>query len=309
MMGVLVSEATNPVYAAMIHGIEQAVSAEGYQLLLASSGWTSSRERLAIQGLVGRKIDGLALALCDDQDASTVAMIRSLRIPVVLLDRDLPGESHDSVLVDHRRGILQAVQYLVHLGHERIGLICGLPSIRPARERLKGYQEALSAHGIAYQPELVKRCSSADQFCQWTGSDILALPDPPTAVIAAGHRFGVGLLEAIRSKGLRIPTDCSVVAYDDIDVFRLNDPGITVIQRDSIETGRLAGQALLDRVWSGRSGGRKMYLPTRLIVRGSCAPTPTRVPAGPLRRLAPSTHRISGVSTSTLVRPAPPTQW
>jgi LacI family transcriptional regulator len=246
--------------------------ARGFSLYLVNTNGRARDEADAMDMLQRGRADGVLMTINSEQDARTVKHIESLRIPSVLLDRDLPFET-DAVVTDHATGMTQAAAYLLELGHRRIALISGGPEIRPGRERIRGFVEAFRRKNLPLPEDLVRAQSLSVDFGFREASALLQAADRPTAIIAAGNRILVGVLRAVQQLGVAVPDELSIIGCDQTDLARLYPGPITLIDRDIEDIGRMAAQLLLERV-DGRSARppQRISFPTRLILGGSCAP-------------------------------------
>src|ERR687888_37120 len=174
-------------------------------------------------------------------------------------------------LIQRKTGARRLVDHLIGLGHRRIGMITESAEVSTARDRLRGYREALESAGLGFDPELVAPSSTIDPdvACEAT-LGLLALADPPTAIFAVNNIAVVGVVEAARQRSLEIPSDLALVCFDDIEHVSRLYPFLTVMAQPAETFGTIATQLLLDRL-SGRIGQRRriVVLPADFIVRES----------------------------------------
>jgi LacI family transcriptional regulator len=269
-IGFQVSDISNPLFGRAALGVERVLADAGYVVLLSNSGGDRAREEDQLRALAQRT-DGLIVSLVQQEDQRVAELVASLGVPVVLLDREMPGGVADRVVSDHRLGTSAAIDYLIDLGHRRIGFLCGPVSLRPGRERLAGYHESLERRGVPVDEALVRSGSLSTSFGARESASLLDLPRPPTALLAASNQLGVGALETIRRRRVRIPEDLSLVIGDELDAARLNMPPITVVARDMELLGRTAAEMLLEVLAQRRTPGTaRVELATQLVVRSSC---------------------------------------
>jgi LacI family transcriptional regulator, galactose operon repressor len=219
-----------------------------------------------------RRVDAIMMTMSTEEDPVLRRAVKEIRIPVLLVDRDLPAEL-DSVTIDHRRGTMAATEYLLRLGHERIVLLTGRPAMRPGRERIAGYEAAFTAANKKVDPALIRVGAFSAEFGFRELSAMLSSSNPPTAAISGGMAMLPGVLRAVMQHGLKIPDDISIVAGCDSDLAALATPGITAVRWSGAEQGQIAVELLLKRLEGGYKGeAQKVLLPSELIIRGSCAP-------------------------------------
>jgi LacI family transcriptional regulator len=269
-VGFIVDDIANPLHAETFKAADAAMREHGFSLYLVNTNGRARQEAEAIEMLQRGRVDGLVLTINNERDPLTLKRLEILRVPCVLLDRDLPLEL-DAVLTNHAAGMAQATEYLVGLGHRRIALITGGMEIRPGRERVHGFTETLQKMGVAVPQDLIRAQSlSADYGFRETVA-LLQRPDRPTALIAAGNRILVGVLRALQEHKVSVPDELSLIACDQTDLARLYPGPITLIDRDVPEIGRTAAQLLLERLMGTEERpARRITFPTRLILGRSC---------------------------------------
>ena len=249
----------------------------GFSLYLVNTNGKAREEADAIDLLQHGRVDGLIMTINSEQDARTLKRLEELRVPSVLLDREISLDI-DAVLTDHALGMTQATEHLIDLGHRRIALITGGVDIRPGRERVRGFKEAFRRRRLACPEDLIHAHSLSADFGFRAAFGLLQRSDRPTAIIAAGNRVLVGVLRAIQQQNVSVPGDISIIGCDQTDLARLYPGPITLIDRDIEEIGRMAAQLLLERLVEGSERpAQRISFPTRLILGGSCAPVPCRV--------------------------------
>jgi LacI family transcriptional regulator len=218
-------------------------------------------------------VEGVLIAPVGDRSREHLGLLERNGVPLVLIDRSVPGFPADLVQGDSVGGARRLVEHLVGLGHERIAMITETLEVSTSRDRLQGYREGLEAAGLPYRPELVVVGDTASEPA--TGfrglQQVLELPERPTAVLAVNNIVAVGVAEAARQSGADIPGDLALVCFDDIEHSSRLFPFLTVMTQPAQTYGTLATQLLLDRL-AGRGGERPrtVVLPADLIVRLSC---------------------------------------
>jgi LacI family transcriptional regulator len=269
-VGLVVGDIENPFFAAAARGLADAMDAHGYTVLLANADEDADRERRAVEALRARQVDGMVVVPAPGASPGHLADLVAAGIPLVLLDRVVAGVEADSVLVRNTAGAADAVAHLTGLGHRRIGVVSDPPEITSSAERIAGYRRALRAAGIEPDPSLVSIGGPTRADGEAAARRLLDRPDRPTAVFTANNFMTVGTLRAARALGLRIPDDLALVGFDDLDWTTLVEPPVTVVSQPVTELGRAAGERLLARMGGEDGPARRIRLPARLIVRGSC---------------------------------------
>lgn len=281
VVGLLVSDIANPLYAGIINAVEARLFAAGYALLLASTHGDANREKSLIDLFRRRRVDGLILGACDSEKPEMLERLAS-ELQVVALDRDITPEG-TAIHVDHYHGALQATRYLLKLGHRRIALLTPGSTLRPGRERIAGFKDAFSAQGTQPDPRLIRAESSSMEFSFSEALALLSSAEAPTAFLCLGTRILSGVLQAIRHSGRTMPDDVSVISIGDTDLAQLFTPPITSLNWDLAAVGTACAEVML-RSLSPREAKEpeRILITTQMILRESCMPPPvaTRATAG-----------------------------
>lgn len=271
-VGFVIDDIANPWHASCFKAIDAELRQKGYSLYLMSTHGQASEEAAALDMLQHGRADGMIMTINNEQDARTIKRLKELRIPAVLLDRDIPLEI-DAVLTEHAPGLRQATNYLIELGHRRIAIITAGSDIRPGRERVRGFVEAFERAGLPVPRDLIRSQSLSADYGFREATTLLQMPERPTAIIAAGNRILAGVLRAMQQQGVSVPQDISLIACDRSDIAMLYPGPITLIDRPVEEIGRTAAQLLLERLdGSNARPAQRISFPTHLIMGGSCLP-------------------------------------
>jgi LacI family transcriptional regulator len=272
-IGLLVTDITNPFFTAVVHSVEDAAQARGYSVFLCNSDEDLAEERTYLDLLLTRRVDGLIL-VPTGKAADYAGFTLASRAPVVFIDRVIPGVPVDTVTVDNLRASQAAVEYLLRLGHRRIGIVTGLPHLSTSAERLKGYRRALHKAGITLDPELVRQGDFRQEGAFQAAQSLLALRSRPTAIFASNNLMAIGTMLAVRAAGLSCPEDVSLACFDDFDWAGVFHPRLTVLRQPTAEIGQRAMELLLERLGGAKNGAAPHHitLKAELVVRDSCAP-------------------------------------
>lgn len=276
VVGLLVSDIANPLYAGIITAVEARLLAAGYALLLASTHGDASRQKALIDLFRRRRVDGLILGPCDSEKPEMLDRL-ALDLPVVALDRDITNAG-TGVHVDHYHGALQATRYLLNLGHRRIALLTPGSALRPGRERIAGYVDAFAAQGIPLDKWLIRAESSSMEFSFSEALALLSSANAPTAFLCLGTRILSGVLQAIRHTGRTVPDDVSIISIGDTDLSQLFTPTITSLTWDLAAVGTACAEVLLRRLTArDEPEPERILITTQMILRESCVPSPATV--------------------------------
>lgn len=293
-IGLIITDIENPYFPQLVKAVEDAAIGEGYAILLCNAVEDPDREASYLDLLVDRRVDGLIVA------ASTIgsrqgAWLATAPLPVVLINTAAPDHRVPTIVSDNRAGGRAAARHLLDLGHRRFGYLLPPPRNLDAPERLAGVRDELLAAGLA-----VDGPASALAFGQGAptvaGGEtaMLALleADPwPTGVIGYNDLMAIGAMRAIRTRGLRVPDDISLVGFDDVAFAAYVEPGLTTLRQETAEMGRWAVATLTERIKLARDRSERAdpgeasdadvshpaerrVVPVHLEVRASTGPPP-----------------------------------
>jgi LacI family transcriptional regulator len=271
VLGVIVPDVGNPFFAPVVRGAESIARRAGYGVILCNSESSLAYEGEYIADMLRQRVDGLLIVPVGDDSRAHLLRLERHGTPYVLIDRSVAGIEADLVHGDNPGGARRAVEHLISLGHRRIAMIAESPSVSTSRERRRGYHEALAAAGIEPSPELFIETRVDLQGGYRAMHTLLDLQPRPTALFAVNNLVAVGAVKAIRERGLRVPEDVALVAFDDIEHVAILAPFLTVMPQPAETFGTVAAQLLLDRVMDRVPQQRRVViLPSELIVRESC---------------------------------------
>ena len=270
-IGVMLADVSNPFYEMIIKGIETVTNAENQSVVFYNSyDDLAGHRKIIASAIEGSRVDGIIVVGSHLGDKSTLLEMANRGV-ICLIERNFTDPTIPCVSVDNKKGARLAVEHLIALGHKRIGLITGNLHFQTAIERLEGYKETLSQHGLPIEEELI----AWGDFQHKSGYDgmkqLLKLPNRPTAVFASNDMTAIGALQAAGEAGLSVPRDMAVVGYDDITFASMIHPQLTTIRQPLFEMGTLAAEGLIDRIKKGDEAAPfKKLLPLELVVRQSC---------------------------------------
>lgn len=271
VVGVLVW-AIEPYSAELLKGAARALKGTGYELVVYSTGGEGGGhvgwERRYLSRLSGTLIDGAVLV-------TPTVPTAQLGSPVVAVDPHTGGDGAPTVDADNFRGAQLAVEHLLALGHRRIGFLGRPPrDLESGRQREAGYRSALEAAGIAFDPALVRNAGYEERESTEAARALLELPERPTAVFAANDLSAISTMETALTLGMRVPDDLSVVGFDNVPESAMVQPPLTTIEQPLQLMGQRAVEMLLEILSGSEPAEPRLRLPTRLVVRGSCAAPP-----------------------------------
>ena len=266
-IGAIVPDPTNSFFTQAVSGMESVVEKPGHILVVASSDDDADRELKALNALARARVDGLILTPTGDIPEE-IERLRSRGVPVVLMDRD-GGDTHLSrVVMDNYGAAFRATRLLIESGHRRIALINGPERISTARERLRGYRDALEKAGIAFDGRYVRLGPFSTEHGRQSTLDLLALPKRPDAIFSSSVILTSGVLWALRARRLRWPEDIAIVGFGDAAWAELVTPTLTVVEQPARQLGEVAARLLLSA--NGETGeAQQLVLESKLILRES----------------------------------------
>ncbi|NUN70089.1 MAG: LacI family DNA-binding transcriptional regulator [Bacteroidetes bacterium] len=267
-IGLIVPDIANPFFSAMIKSLAGELRKGGYNFIVYDTDEDISIEKSAVKSLMEKRVDGMIIASVG-QEFSHIQKLRDANVPIVMIDRCFDSLDIDSVSVDNVKGSLFAVNHLIKEGHTRIAFIQGLPGTYANETRLQGYKQALNDAGIGIDEHLIV----GDDFRSLNGyletKHLLKNPVPPTAIFTAGDLIALGALEACREHGIRIPSDLSLVTFDDPVFTSYLSPALTAIEQPIQKMTEMAVAMLYRRMRNPDDERRKILLEPKLNVRSS----------------------------------------
>lgn len=264
-IGLLVPDISNPYFAELSKAIEDSAFVRGYSLLVGNSSNDPSRELMQIETFRARQVDGLLLVRTTRHNDKVLAHLDSL--PTVVLDRIVPNERLSSVLVDNFGGAYAAVKHLIDHGHRMIACIGGPAGAPLADERVRGWVTAMAEHGLP-TTDLSVRGAYSRLGGYEAALELFERKERPSAVFASSDLQGIGVLRACYEKGVKVPEDLAVFAFDGTSEAAFTAPPLSVVQQDM---GRLAESAV-SLVLSELIAANPVHhtAPFELVLRRSC---------------------------------------
>jgi LacI family repressor for deo operon, udp, cdd, tsx, nupC, and nupG len=260
----LVPEISNPIFAEVIRGIEQVAHQNSYSVLLGDTQHSRIREKAYADLIATKQADGLITLL---PHIPRVAVSGPLRI--VNACEYVKDKSITSVYVDNAAAAKEAVEYLMTLGHRDIAFVTGPMDSPISVDRDQGYEQALQLGGLKRDRKLTVVGDFSVESGIRAVETLLAQDARFTAIFCSNDEMAIGALQAIKSKGLRVPEDISIIGFDDIRFARYMDPPLTTVAQPKDELGREAMSMLIEILRNNDVPARKRILPTHLVVRGS----------------------------------------
>ena len=274
LIGLVVPDIGFPYSIEIMKGVNRAIAESPYDLLVYTTGdiqksGTPLHEQHYVSLLNNSITDGMIIVASAAADFISDA-------PIISVDPHIDNPNYTSVQGTNYQGALDATNYLLGLGHRRIGFICGLAESGSARRRLNGYQDALKNAGIALDEALIVPGDFTTPTGHKCALRLLAMNNPPTAIFAANDQSALGVYQAANDLGVRIPDDLSVVGYDNI--AEASQLGLTTIDQHLADMGFVAFQMLIKMINHEPLGEKIHKMQTKLVERNSCRVLTEAVP-------------------------------
>lgn len=270
VIGIIVAD-LEPFSAELLKGAAKAIHGTGYELIIYSGGghvedqvgW----EHRYLSRLNGTLTDGTILVTPTVVEVSSGA-------PVVAVDPHSGSSSLPTVDSQNLEGAVIATEYLIALGHSRIGFLAGRPDLESARLREGGYRKALDDAGLGFDPDLMRVGGYTQESAEAPARELLEMSRPPTAIFAANDVSAIETIQVARSMGMSVPEDLSVIGFDNIPESALSQPSLTTIDQSIQQMGFEAAKLLVALIDEPSEAPVHLTLPTKLVVRQSCQAQP-----------------------------------
>jgi LacI family transcriptional regulator len=255
MIGMVIRDITDPVSPQMVRGAEDAAWKQGYLLVTLNSDNQWERERQIVTALRTHRVDGILLAMSAAPGDEHIRAVRDAGIPVVCLEREIPGLDLDCVLAGHFEGARHCVRHLASLGHRRIAWVSTMEG-----ERFDGYRQGLRDGGLEFDRTLAAAIPQ-----------LLARDPRPTAILAADVQLALALVDALHHRNLDCPQDIAVATFDDSRFSEAIRPRLTAVAQPSYEMGLKAMELLIQRIQDPARPRTRLTVETSLHIRESTA--------------------------------------
>lgn len=265
MIGIVVSDVENPHFTQMVRKVEDAAYRRGWRVLLCNTDEDGGKQRSYLEVLAAERVSGVILSTTNPAGPE-IAELSDSGVPLVAFDRTVDDARADAVVSDNVGGTRLATEHLLDAGHARVGFVGGPIETETGADRLRGYESAMEEAGA--EPRWADGHYRIDGGSR--AAEELLRHDPPTALVVANNLMTIGVLRALRSRGLRVPQDVALVAIDDPFWAELMDPPLTTLAQPVRRMADSAVEFLFERIRSRRNEARKIVFNFDLRVRGSC---------------------------------------
>ena len=261
VLGVVISDVTNPFFTSMVRGFEDVAQAAGYSVVLANSDEDLEKERRYLEVAVAEQMAGVAL--CPTSSGRTdVSVLAMYGTPVVTVDRELKGAAVDNVSIDNHLAARRATEHLIGQGCAHIAFISGPTTTTTGERRLAGYRAALRSAGLSAS---VKRADFRVDGGYRAASELLDAR-PTDGMLVSNNLMAVGALRALQERGVALPDDIAFASFDGVIWAQILHPTLTVMEQPTYEIGRRAAELLLARIADPGAPVQKVVLPAVLRI-------------------------------------------
>ncbi|WP_338523573.1 LacI family DNA-binding transcriptional regulator [Pseudomonas batumici] len=271
-IGLLVPNSLNPYFAELARGIEDYCERNNYCVILCNSDDDPDKQRSYLRVLLEKRVDGLIVASTGGDD-SLGAGLAAVHTPIVIVDRGIAGIETDLVRIDHEEGAYLATRHLLELGHRAIAFIGGPADTSVAQMRLAGYRRAL-AQAAVQVPERWVLESDFTSTGGYRAAALLLEGDRPSAIFAGNDMLGIGVLRAAAERNIRVPSELSVIGFDDIQMSRYVYPALTTVGQSILQLGETAAEMLLNRIATPLLAVDRRIVTPSIVLRESTGPVP-----------------------------------
>lgn len=275
-IGVIIPEIVHFFFSTVISGIEDVAYSAGYNVILAQSNESQTREISDIKALFNSRVDGMLMSVSrETTNFDHIESMLAKGVPIVFFDRVYDTGQASKIIVDDFTGAKEATLHLIDQGCKRIAHIEGPPNLEISKQRLEGYKEALKEHNIPFNKELVAICPSGTiEEGKKATEKLLSLKNPPDAIFATNDPAAMGAMQAIKAKGLKMPDDVALVGFSNWFFSSLMDPPLSSVDQPGFEMGQEAAKLLIRQIEKQEKDDEDItpetkILKTRLIIRES----------------------------------------
>ncbi|TDO69926.1 LacI family transcriptional regulator [Halanaerobium saccharolyticum] len=274
-IGLVIPDITNPFFPQVARGVEEAAVTADYNIFLCNTNWNPEREDHYVNALMQKQIDGLIMTP-SSEDVNHLKNLLNSQLKTVFISSFIPLNDYTSIIVDNAKGTEKAMNYLIKKGHRNIAFIGAGEERYANQERLKGYKNSLKKHDIKIEDKYITNVKNS--YDRKSGFDLMNQiinnfnkKQLPTAVICYNDLLALGVIQALRLKGFRIPEDMAVIGFDDISFSSLPEVQLTTIAQPKYEMGKIALETLIEKIKTGseKKFENKIVLSPELKIRAT----------------------------------------
>jgi LacI family transcriptional regulator len=271
MIGLMIIDCTNPFYGLLIRGVQESLNARGMLCLISESLEDSARERKLADFYQERQVDGIIVATAKEDDP-TIEYLEKMHVKYIQATRRCKFSTAPSVVFDNYKGVKDAIEYLISLGHTHIAHIAGNLHTDAGQIRLKAFYDTMRHHSLPVRDDYVVEAGYIAKESQYAMKALLNIPEIPTAVLACNDVSAISALKVIHEMKLRVPQDISIIGFNNIGMTENTSPPLTTVHTPVFDLGYCASHMLLDLIDGKPIPNRDILLDTSLVIRNSTGP-------------------------------------
>ncbi|NET39583.1 MAG: LacI family transcriptional regulator [Cyanothece sp. SIO1E1] len=271
-IGVVVPKLSYHLYAQAISGMEEVAEQLGYNIIICQTNESTEREQNIVQELLSTRIAGFIISLSSSTvDFEHFAKIKRRKVPLVFFNRECEDIHTDRVIIDNFGVARQAVEHLINSGSKRIAYFGGPAEVQISNRRLEGYTAALKDHQFPLITDYIVHTEFNPQSAYEAAGRLLGLPTPPDAILAFSDQFAYTLYQRAREMGIAIPTDLSLIGFNNEPATSLLLPALSTVDQPAFAMGKTAAEILFQQIQHPKDYYRAQtkVLQSRLVLRGS----------------------------------------
>lgn len=284
ILALILSDITNPFWTTLARGVEDVANESGYYVVLCNTDESQAKLDQYVTVMLKKRVDGFLLVPAEDTPHTIQTILRQ-GIPLVVLDRQVPGQAIDIVRGDSEGGAYQLTRHLLEQGHRHIAIIAGQRHVTTSIDRVAGYRRAMLEAGLKVKESQIYWGKFDQSHGYNAAQQVLKSSPRPTALVTGNNFIAVGVMHALRGAGIQVPQGMAVVTFDDFPTNLIIDPFLTSAAQPAYEMGYRATRLLLSRVTAQDPAPcQEIVFPVEIIIRDSSRFTlPRHEPMGRTR--------------------------
>ncbi len=268
LIGLIVPSLSSYFSLEIIRGVAKGISDSRYELVLYTTGMSEYNEQIYLRAIKGDLVDGIIIVLPRDHKENYLHSAHE--IPIIAVDYSGIEIQYPRITATNVKGAYEGTKYLISLGHNRIGFITGLMDLGCSQERLQGFTQAMNEADLDIDESLIGNGDFTRLSGELIAKEWLSRTIKPTAIFCSNDEMALGVLDVAEERQMKIPSELSLMGFDDINEARLRKPSLTTIKQPLFEMGNRAALGLIDLMTGNTINSQT--LETELIIRESCAP-------------------------------------
>ena len=269
-IGVIVPTLSYYFFSSVLNSIEEAAMQAGYSVIVCQTNESYLREKAQIQNMLNSQVEGFIISLaCDSYDYEHINRLIRKQIPLVLFDRYTDKLEVSKVIVDNKQAAFKATCHLIENGCKKLSCLAGPPHLEISNQRLEGFKEALSSHGLLYDERYVSHSDFTQENTIIQANNMMSLAVPPDGILTMSDRIAFSTMYALKQKGIKIPEDVAMVSFNNEPTCMYLTPSLTSVNQPIREMGTQSVRLLLKQLESDKIEPETVILDTQLVIRES----------------------------------------